>query len=192
MEKKLNQKDAVYFAVKSALGDLYSKDEPMRQHFPEPTYNPYQLKSEDYKDGILNESIQLLRKLVENGHLQYPGKLYEFDKKYYRKLIYNWLNKDQRLNGNKEYKPVSRTSEDYLVRQYLSNSELDYESLKSLEQDEVINSLFVCLSKIDHNDFVFKKIKLQILSEISNRITKKEKMNNLIKQWTKERKKKAG
>lgn len=89
MENK-KQKDVIFEVVKEFLGNTYSPTMPCRD--------------------LVNADEVVLRliKKVENAELTIDKKLSNPKELsiYLKKLVFNWLNKDERLNGGQKYKDI--------------------------------------------------------------------------------------
>lgn len=98
--KKLSQKDAVFEIIKAVLGSLYSSDIPMRPMF---------------SSERMNKAVELFISKIKSGEIERPKRKsinsnahYDSEygvRKYARNIIFNWLNKDLRLNGGEKYDP---------------------------------------------------------------------------------------
>ena len=126
MEKKKSQKDVVFEIIKDVLGDLYSPNEKMRRHFCNGRGHKY-YKSSSGSIQRMERAVELFLKRVECGDIEKPNLgNYEWEdhkpevklEKYARRIIFNWLNRDSRLNGSKEYDLNQKIlSEDKVLRE---------------------------------------------------------------------------
>lgn len=153
--KKLSQKDAVFEIVKEVAGPLYSSDSKMRPKFSS--------GSDDYSNyeniQRMNKAVELFISKIKSEEIERPKKKsleakvnYNSESgliKYAKNIIFNWLNKDRRLNGGKKYQSIK----DSLAQDKISQLvEPKYRiAAKNILGDIQIEVLFKLLFAVEKN-----------------------------------------
>lgn len=118
---KKSQKEIVFEVIKEVRGNNYSPNESMR-HFFGNSYSPIGLNSDwATSNSFMILSLDLLEKKYLRGDLvinkKFENKLHL--RKYLKKLVFNWLNKDKKLNGNRNYKLIKNTFVQFQNKKFL-------------------------------------------------------------------------
>jgi len=153
MEKKKSQKDVVFKIVCDVLGELYSAEKPMRKYFEHAHKSSY---LEKHRERLHPEAYERTKKavtrfvdLINSRQIQRPKNC--FDERdlfiYGRRILFNWLRKDPRLNGGKKYSPTSSPRSggvpakiNYALKQLAGDEQID-ELLKLYVQVMVAGSI---------------------------------------------------
>ena len=165
--KKKSQKDAIYEIVQEVLGELYSPDKDMRPLFGSYDSRELQLYPYDPESSQrMKIAINLFLEKIESGEVARPKSRtnnINFNlERYARNIIFNWLRKDKRLNGNTSYKPQKSAKfiieKDSIVHQLtkLRNS------IRPHDRGQVGN--------FDGGRYKYSKDQLDIMAEINKAI----------------------
>lgn len=146
IDKRPSQKNAVFEIIKEVLGPLYSSETPMRPMFSSGSGHDRHGLNENIQR--MDEAIKLFIRKIQTGEIAKPKNRipgpksekfimgiqahhkenYSSDdslKRYARNIIFNWLNKDSRLNGGKKYNPTKNETDifhrDSVMRQLNSS-----------------------------------------------------------------------
>ncbi len=95
----MNQKEIVFEIIVRVLGNKYDSKKPMLEHFG---FTPG--KRNKITNGEINhrlvKAIKLLDDEMKKGHFKIPQSFQNKKLIYFRRMIYNWLTRDKRLNGH--------------------------------------------------------------------------------------------
>ncbi len=96
---KISQKELVYTVLVQVLGKKYSPHASMLGYFG---FTPG--KRNSVKEGSINSNLEKAIKILfeekNEGRLKIPSSFKGRELIYIRRVIYNWLTRDKRLNGH--------------------------------------------------------------------------------------------
>lgn len=179
--KKKTQKDVVFEVIKEVLGDLYSSSENMRPYFGlHPTEKEWAANWGETWPSM-EQAIDKLVVKYENKELiinkDFGG--HTPPKSYLKNLIFNWLNKDKRLNGGRHYQSF-KSSVRY--RSYPGNDahQKNRSIIEEVLADKKLETIFdmIILNKEDPQNF--KRVKEMLVSRVLEVATEKYNSRDFI------------
>ncbi|MDD4976821.1 MAG: hypothetical protein PHY93_20870 [Bacteriovorax sp.] len=106
----MSQKDVVFEVIKEVLGDEYSPWEDMKPCFGWSRGSKEWRSNWGQDSSAMDEAIDKLVVKYKNKELVINKELSDYKlKPYLKNLIFNWLNKDRRLNGDRHYQSFKKS-----------------------------------------------------------------------------------
>ena len=170
MNKK-SQKDIVFEVIKDVLGDSYTPSESMKPYFGWNTNTNEWNQHWGETKSLMNNAIDKLIEKYKHNELVINK---NFDKDtayrsplriYLKNLIFNWLNKDKRLNGGRHYQSF-KSSVRYRSYPGDEASQKNNTIIKEVLSDKELANLFEMIIKNKDETEKLKKIKEMLVSRV--------------------------
>ena len=158
---KMKQKDIIFNILKDILGEKYSPKKPMCVHFG---FTEGKRTGTNNLNPNLKKALKLLYGTYKAGAFKVP-QTYEKDVAHYlRRLIYQWLKRDVRLNGKSDAKSYLSKSGNLFGKKMVSHVATDFDVKTTLNKimhsknltDDMAESL---VRKVLNSAYLFSKTK---------------------------------